>query len=652
MPNIVQGNENSLSRALSDIDRANFDYEYPGGIDLKPGSSVHDKIVKEVLARARESHSAMSTRYDSWKNMDKLTTTYKYVDEKEEDIQSKDERKPVSIVFPYTYAIKETLLTYLTVAFFQDPLFNYEGVGPDDIIGGSLLTLLVRMHCARNKVPLALHTMFSNALDYGIAPVAPGWEKQYGTTYRNVMGSAFDINGEQVAGEAIRQLERGLIFEGNTLDNIDPYKYLPDPSIPSHKIQDCEYVGWWYTTNMMALLSEEGNGPEGRFNVQYLNLVKNKKSFLNTDPSGRNLKQGRPDLQSSIYTTKTDVIPMYITIIPKEWELSPSNKPEKWLFEVAADSIVIGAEKCDHNHGLYPIATASPDFDGYTATPMSRLEILYGLQHTMDWLFNSHIANVRKAINDMLVIDPWMININDVKDPKAGKLIRTRRPSWGKGRVSDYIQQLGVVDVTRGHIADSGYIAGWMQKLSAADDSIMGVIRDSGPERLTKAEFQGTRGGGLSRLQRLAIIISYQSMHDIGFLFASHAQQYMSQETYSKIVGDLPEKLLAERGGDSRIKIRPEDLYIAYDVLIRDGSIPGGNFSEAWLSLFDTIATDQELRGMFDVPRIFTHIAREMGAKDVESFKRNVANIQPKKMPDEEVIKEADKGNIIPVGAV
>lgn len=651
MPNIIQGQEVSLDRAIKDIDNANYDYDYPGNVNLKPGTPIHDKIVKEVIFRARESNTTMSARYDSWKEMDKLTTTYKYVDETEEKVQEKDDRKPVSIVFPYTYAIKETLLTYLTVAFFQDPLFSYDGVSPDDVIGASLLTLLVRMHCTRNKVPLALHTMFSNSLDYGIAPVAPGWSRQFGTTYRKIMGSAFDINGQKVGGETINTPERGLIYEGNTLENIDPYKYLPDPNISSHRVQDCEYVGWWYTTNIMSLMSEEGDSPKSRFNVKYLKHVQNKKSFLNIDNSGRNIKYNRSDVQTSTNTTKTDIIPMYITIIPSEWELSPSTRPEKWLFEVAADSIVIGAEKCEQNHGLYPIAVASPDFDGYTATPMSRLEVLYGLQHTMDWLFNSHIANVRKAINDMLVIDPWMININDVKDPKAGKLIRTRRPSWGKGRVGDYIQQLGVVDVTRGHISDSSYIAGWMQKLSAADDSIMGVIRDSGPERLTKAEFQGTRGGGLSRLQRLAIIISYQAMHDIGFQFASHAQQYMSQETYSKIVGDLPEKLIAERGGDNRLKIRPEDLYIMYDVLIRDGSIPGGNFSDAWLELFKTISTDQELRAVFDVPRIFTHIARELGAKDAESFKRNVSRVQPRRMADDQVLKEADKGNIIPVGA-
>lgn len=649
--NIVQGNiGNTIASAETELGSANFDYTYPGELNLKPGSPLHTKIITEVMARAHESNGVMSARYPSWKNMDKVTTTYQYVDEAEEKVQDKDERKPVSIIFPYTYAIKETLLTYLTVAFFQDPIFSYDGVSPDDIPGAALLTLLVRMHCTRNKVPLTLHTMFSNCLDYGIAPVSPGWERKMGTKYRSISGTAYNIDGQEVSGEQIRTPEKGIVFEGNSLDNIDPYKYLPDPNIPSHKVQDCEYVGWWYSTNIMALLTEEGNGSEGRFNVKYLKILKGKKSFLNTDNSGRNLKQKRADVSSSLYTTKVDVIPMYITLIPSEWGLGKGDYPEKWLFEVAADCIVIGAEKMEQNHGLFPVANACPDFDGYTATPMSRLEALYGLQHTMDWLFNSHIQNVRKAMNDMLVIDPWMININDVKDPKAGKLIRTRRPSWGKGKVGDYVQQLNVTDVTRGHISDSGYIASWMQKLSAADDSIMGTMRQGGPDRLTKAEFQGTHGGGLSRLERLARTVSFQAMHDIGFFFASHAQQYVSQETYSKIVGDLPAQLMAEYGGKGRVKIRPQDLYVEYDTLIRDGSIPGGNFSEAWLELFKIISTDQELRQIFEVPRIFSHIARELGAKDVDSFKRVISTTQVKRMPDEVIEKELDKGNIVPTG--
>jgi len=106
---------------------------------------------------------------------------------------------------------------------------------------------------------------------------------------------------------------------------------------------------------------------------------------------------------------------MYVNLIPKEWKLSENEYPEKWYFELASDDIIIACEQANHNHGMYPAAVASPEYDGYSITPIGRMEVLYGLQHTLDFLFNSHLANVKKAINDMLVVDPYLVNIMILK---------------------------------------------------------------------------------------------------------------------------------------------------------------------------------------------------------------------------------------------
>ena len=129
-------------------------------------------------------------------------------------------------------------------------------------------------------------------------------------------------------------------------------------------------------------------------------------------------------------TNPVDVINLYVTLIPKEWNLGDGEYPEKWFFRLAADDVIITCQKANYYHGMYPVAVASPEYDGYSITPIGRLEVLYGLQGVLDWLFNSHVANVRKAINDMLIVDPYLVNINDLKDPEPGKLIRLRRPAW------------------------------------------------------------------------------------------------------------------------------------------------------------------------------------------------------------------------------
>jgi hypothetical protein len=337
---------------------------------------------------------------------------------------------------------------------------------------------------------------------------------------------------------------------------------------------------------------------------------------------------------------------MYVNLIPKEWKLGPEEYPQKWYFQIAGDNLVIQAKPINLGHGMYPAAVCAPDYDGYSTAPVARLEMLFGLQGTLDWLFNVHIKNVRKAINDMFVYDPYLINSKDLENPKDGWLIRTRRPAWGKG-VKDAISQLNVNDVTRNNIADSGFLVQWMQKIGGVDDSMSGSLRQGGPERLTGAEFQGTRQAGMARLERMAKIIGWQAMQDIGFFFASHTQQLMTQSSYVPILGEW-ETLLQQEYAKSihrgRMKIKPTDLLINYDVSVRDGSIPGGNYSPVWERMFEAIAKFPELQQQFDLAKIFKHIARNNGANNVEEF------VKVQVLPDEQVMEQAQKGNIKPYG--
>lgn len=649
MPYIVHGEPSSWKEDI--YSRENFDYEYPYDLDLKPDSDFHKKLRSRIWQRAQESRNEISKRFNSWREIDRTLTTYIPLKDYEEQLKKKDASKPVSIVFPYSYSMLEALITYLTMAFFQDPIFQYEGVEDDDTIGAMLMELVIRLHCIKNKVPLNIHTALRDCLAYGVGIAIPGWTARYGRKpVKSTIVTQSELGEDRT--EDIHMVE-SLLFEGNDLSNIDPYMWLPDPSVASSDIQSGEFIGWIDRDNYMNLLSDEARPDSNLFNVRYLKKRKDKRSTLALDQSDRQTRHsGSTDLNRSMTNTvnPVDVIKMYITLIPKDWELGDSEYPEKWYFELAADDVIIACEKADHNHGMYPVSVASPEYDGYSITPIGRMEVLYGLQHTLDFLFNSHVSNVRKAINDMLVVDPYLVNIEDLKDPQPGKLIRLRRPAWGRG-VDKVVQQLAVQDITRLNIADSSYITQWMDRISGADQSMQGAVRQSGPERLTKSEFLGTRSSAVSRLQRMAMIIGIQFMQDIGTMFAVHTQQYMSQETYVRITGRYADQLKQTFNSD-RVQVSPYDLAVNYDLIVRDGSIPGGNFSEAWIELFKVIGTTPELMQQFDVTRIFMYIAQQLGAKNVEDFRRNLGQTQGQIMPDEQVNQQARAGNLVPTGAI
>src|SRR6056297_2231041 len=194
MPYTISGTTTRTeNKAVHEIE---YDYTYENDLDLRPGSQLHDMIRDEVLERAQQSHNVVSNRFPSWNKIDQVLTTYVPTDEEENEVQANDPRKPVSIVFPYSYAIMETLLTYLMNAFFQDPLFRYVGESPEDRVGAILLEKVIQKQVTKTKVPLAMHTWFRDCLAYGAGYAAPGWDVRWGTKKigrtKGALGSGLD----------------------------------------------------------------------------------------------------------------------------------------------------------------------------------------------------------------------------------------------------------------------------------------------------------------------------------------------------------------------------------------------------------------------------------------------------------------------------
>lgn len=643
MPHILYGNEPS-GLSGEQLREVHYEYDYAPFESLKPGiSKLHKKFKEEVLKRARASYGVISNRFSSWNDIDKLLVTYVRPDEEDLEIKKLDPHKPIKIVFPYSYAVLETLLTHLSATFFNRPVFRYTGSSPEDTVGAILLEMVIQKHCERFKVPLALHTMFRDALAYGIGPVAPAWEVCFGN--RQVMQSqgVFNDTLNRLLGRQPETTEeRQVLFEGNVLHNIDPYCVLPDPGVSIHKLQSGEFFGWVEHTNLVSLLRREVTD-EDYFNVQYLKHLGSMTGVLaGSDSSGRTSKHKISKNALNYDTKNVEVIHMYIDLIPSDWGVGESNYPEKWMFSLAGGEVIIRARPLELNHGMFPIAVAAPDYDGYSVAPISKLETQYGLQHTLNWLFNSHITNVRKALNDMFVVDPYMVNIRDLQTPGPGKLIRMRRPAWGRG-VSDAVRQLQVTDVTQQHIGNASWIINWMNNIVGVDESLMGSMRSGGPERLTKAEFLGTHQSAMTRMGHMANVISMQAMQDIAYFFASHTQQLMSTDTYVNTVGEWQRRLEKEFGTQlqqNRMKVSPKQLRIEYDVDHFDGSTGAPNQSAVWMEMFTLIAEHPELNQKFDIQRIFEHIARSNGVKNVDEFYRI--------MPDEQVQQEVQAGNLIP----
>jgi len=601
----------SSERYLENLHDIKYDYEYIGGHDLSPNSDYHNKLVDKLLTLMSNSSRVISSRYNAWNEIDYVMTGF--VDLTEKEKLDKDNNKPVPIVFPYSYAILEALLSYLSSVFLSTPIFMYEGVAPEDELGAILLEKLIELQCEKAGLRLPLHTLFRDGLIYGVGYSIPIWETDH------------------VTG-----------FEGIGLQNIDPYLAFPDPNLASHEAKKGSFFGWISTETYNKLVVQDD---KALFNVKYLRHLRNRTSTFGIDMSKRSTRTG---IQRVLSTDESiaksfEVVNLFVNIIPKELDFGDSEVPENWWFSIAADSVLIRAMPLVNISSDLPIVSGTPDPDGYSISPLSKMESLYGLQGIVDWLFNSHIKAVQQAVNNIHVIDPYRINAADftLAKEQGGGVVRVERAMFGQS-IGDAIFQVPINDVTQNHMRDIPIVIQAMERIGGADEATMGMLRRSGPERLTGAEFEGTQHSFYTRLERMGMLYSEQLMKPLGIIFAKLNSLMLSKSRYLKMTGRWTETLMKNHGiaSGSRQIVTPDMLQIDFDIITRDGSVPKPTLSNLYLKMIEIISSNKELYEKFDITRIFSECFTQAGVKNADTFIRLAST--------EHVRKEAQAGNIVP----
>lgn len=643
-------------------------YNYPMDLDLKPGSELHIELLNRLIERAEASYSEMENRHPIWKEIDRTLTAYipaKMLEKGAENLKTSR-----SVIMPVSYAMMDTLLSQMTTTFLDSPIMKYSGT--EDIIGAILLEKVIEIQTLKLKTGLALHTLYRDSLAYGFGVSSPSWFVKTGKRVvsfeREVTADEEIFNIRALLGlpeensetPKKRKLIDDVLFEGTDLLSIDPYRYMPDPTVPIDRPQDGEFVGWISPSNYFNLLLEEQSGKSNLFNVRYLKL----KPFDTVGRSAlfgelsRNEKSGvgvedragsKSDLISDL-----DTIAMFVKLIPKDWNLGDSEKVSYWEFRIAGDNVIIKAKPLEFPFdSMFPVAVLAPEYDGHSIVPISKIEVNYGVQEHIDFLISSHFENVKRAVNDIIIYDPTVINSRDVNNPIAGGRWRTRRGNFNKN-IRDSVFQLPIQDVTRPNMTDAMMMTEFAYRGLGANEQLQGIMRTKG-ERVSAEEASGTKVGSLTRIDRSIRVASLQVMIDLAYIYGANTQYYMDKGLWVDLTGQWERELRAEFGkdGKERVYVDPSMITVGFDVIPHDTATLRSDNPQAWIQLLQLRATDPELLMKISGVRTFLHVARLLGAKNASEFQRTQQEIQALKaqiMPDQQVEKEAQAGNIVPVG--
>lgn len=615
--------------------------------ELTPGSDKHNKVLSYLTDRLNYSERSMTQFYSRWNASEKKIQAYINLPNYEQQLAEMNKTgappQVTDIIVPYSYATIWTIVTYLVHTFCgQKPIFQVSAYKAEAVEPAQYMETLLQYNADHTRLILQFIQWFLDAETYGVGAIRCLWDiEKAKRTIWTPQAQGGLILPSAGPGTMMRQRIDKTVYEGNKCASIDPFQFFPDPRVPMNEVNKRgEFVFWRSFEGIHTLKRGEQAGT-----LKYIDNIKDEmpRGGGVGESSGKSMRSllakgdalpGDPMVKDSRAKSFYQVDQGTVEIIPSELGLGESQFPEKWLFSIANKSQVIQAEPLDYDHGRHPVAVIEPSSFGYAFGQPGTADFLGPIQDTLSWFVNSHIHNVRTAINNMWVVDPSMVEMQDLKTPGPGKIIRLKRSAYGQD-VKTALQQLNVQDVTQNHMQSMELFLKIGDTLAAVNDNLRG-IQDSGG-RKTATEVRTAGEAGASRLAARARLISAQGMVDLAEQMSLNIQQFMSMEFYLQVVG--------MKGAANPVPISPQMVAGDFYYPVNDGTLPLdktailGVWKEIWLA----IASNPMLSSQYDGGKIFEYIAELGGAKNIGQFKISAA-------PDSQIEEGLANGSTVPLG--
>jgi hypothetical protein len=591
---------------------------YASPIDLlRPKSDLHAKVLHQLVTRLDVSERKMADFYPRWQVNEKALQGYINHDKWEKQLKHINDQGyapvPISVTVPYIFACVHTMVTYLLHAFGgRKPIIQLDAYKKSWIENARNMERVLQYNADHTRLLRHLHRWFWDACTYGVGILRTNWNDEFAmrTEFEDV--PQMQLFGTTVPRRSVRVRKKRLVYSGNDVCAIDPFMFFPDPRVPMHEVNTRgEFVFWRAFNGYHDVKKKEFAGV-----YKYVDSVS--RTLPRANFEGESVRALRSDGESTpgLFVRDGRLDQPFqedqgtVEIIPKQWGLGDSEEPEKWLFTILNKQQIVQAEPLEMDHGQHPVAVIEPFTMGPSFGSMGSVDVLKPFQDLQSWMVNSHMKNVRVALNNMWIVDPSAVELGDLKVPGEGKIIRLKMAAFGRD-IKSAIQQLPVVDVTGSHMRDLEIIVRMGHMFLGLNDNLMGLQESGG--RKTATEVRTAGEAGASRLASLARIISAQGMTDLVMQMVINIQQRMQQGFMLELMGE--DQKLQEIG--------PEMLTGDFHYPVHDGTLPLDRVAlmEVWQQVALGIAQDPQLRQVFDLPKIVEYIAELGGARNISAFK-------------------------------
>jgi hypothetical protein len=627
------------------------------------------------------SYRAMTQRHSRWDDVDNVLTMYLDADSLavrgDGTINPKEQEyfNNRGITVPISYAINQIRMTQLFGIWAgRVPTIGIRGVGEEDMASAAIMEAAISADCDRGNALLSLFGMTADAEKYGGGWLYDWWEEQYGwvrgkpSTLALYLNTVYKAIGRR-AGKPMGPLKWDFVSEFNASRCPDPRLMYPDPRKPLSDLQRGEFIGHADYKSYLELLSRsmENNGPY--FNIETVKKIgpssgmdTGRRGYTRhkiTDIKDYELRGSLDDNDRGFHICEQ----VQIRLVPREWKLGPETRPQVWWFELCDEQVLIRAHRSAYDHGEFSYSYAEANPDPHSITNPGSVEVMLGLQTAMDWLFNSHFEQIRRALNNVLLYLPSLIEEDDLLNPGPMQHIRLSRIGEnmalsGQITLDTALRQLQVQDITGPHLAFFGQVMELAQRMGAAADSQMSM--PTGPGKRTAYEVQSILQSSSQRVAIEAKLMDIAAVKPWARRMIKNRLQFTSIDQWVPVVGDTIEKSPDAK----RLLITPENIAGNYDNEPLEGTTPQDPtaLAETWAQFMQSASTLAQYPGfgvpdmngeVFQIKAAFKEFAKRLGVRNVDRF---FASVMPQLgapgmnvVPDEVVAAEAQKGNLVPV---
>lgn len=503
----------------------------------KEQSKDLEKLCQRTIDLVRRSRTDMSQYYERW---DAGFAAYQNeIKKNESDAKANERGEPQKLVVPFLFAQVMAFIAFVKTLYdSRRTFYELEPVGEEDVKTSPLAEQVLDQDLRFNQWNIKLFQILLDISICNLGIVCLSWETKKRKTMKTVEPYTEIINGIPVENPGGQEEVEEVYYEGNAVRHVSPYRFFPDTRLPIARYREGEFCGSYDEWTKIRLREYQNDGFfQGVEHIGEINDEKDIKNFhgLRLDMFTSIGSEGLDRFHKRSSDTVA-VVHVQRWIIPSEYKIDdepigPEDVPILYDIWIANEKRIIRLAASAQAYEGFSYFLGQYDCSNHSLIAESLAGKIQELQFLSSWLMNSHVASVRKTIQNWLVVDPAKIEMSDLKE--RNPVIRLKQTMRG-GKLEDAIKQLDVRDVTQNHISDVSLVKSLIEYTTGITENLLGNFAGG---RRSAREAQQVFQSAASRLELIASNIDEQLFRPLGEAMLSNSAEYITLETLVRISG-------------------------------------------------------------------------------------------------------------------